>query len=47
MKQGQGFIKGPPVNITILKFQVRKRKDSDSFNLVMGRKAAASGDVVV
>ena len=32
MNQRQSFTVGPPVDIAILKFQVRKRKDSDSFN---------------
>ena len=30
MNQRQGFTIGPPVDIAILKFRVRKRKDSDS-----------------
>ena len=32
MNQRQGFTIGLPADIAILKFQVRKRKDSDSFN---------------
>ena len=32
MNQGQGLTIGPDVNIAILKFPLRKRQDSDSFN---------------
>ena len=32
MNQRQGLTKGPPVDIAVLKLQVRKRKDPDSFD---------------